>query len=131
MLLLAAFSFWGFVKMLLMVIFVLSALLLMLVVLLQEPKGGGLSSAFGGAGGETFGVQAGSVNKFTSYVAAVFMASALLYAAIRPDDAPLLSRREAQPSEPPAMGAPADPGADAQTPAGGETPPATPPVEKD
>ena len=84
--LLLAFSFVGFLKMLLMLVFILSALLLLLVILLQEPKGGGLSSAFGGAGAETFGVQTGSVNKFTAYVAGVFMASALLYAAIRPDE---------------------------------------------
>jgi len=86
MLLLATFG--GFMKAVLMLVFVLSALLLMLVVLLQEPKGGGLSSAFGGAGAETFGVQTGSVNKFTAWVAAVFMASALVYAAWRPDHGP-------------------------------------------
>jgi preprotein translocase subunit SecG len=82
MMLLAAFSFWGFVKGLLMLVCILSALLLMLVVLLQEPKGGGLSSAFGGAGAETFGVQTGSVNKFTAWVAGIFMMSALCYATI-------------------------------------------------
>ena len=83
--LLLAFSFVGFLKMLLMLVFILSALLLLLVILLQEPKGGGLSSAFGGAGAETFGVQTGSVNKFTAWVAGIFMASALFYAAIRPE----------------------------------------------
>ncbi len=86
MTLLAAFSIGGFVKGLLMLICILSALLLMLVVLLQEPKGGGLSSAFGGAGAETFGVQTGSVNKFTAWVAGVFMGTALLYAAMDPTD---------------------------------------------
>jgi preprotein translocase subunit SecG len=86
MTLLAAFSFVGFLKGLLMLVCILSALLLMLVVLLQEPKGGGLSSAFGGAGAETFGVQTGSVNKFTAWVAGIFMMSALLYAAIRPGE---------------------------------------------
>jgi len=85
MALLVAFSFVGFLKSLLMVVFVLSALLLVLVVLLQEPKGGGLSSAFGGAGAETFGVQTGSVNRFTAWVAGIFMFSALMYAAIQPD----------------------------------------------
>jgi len=80
-------SFVGFLKSVLMLLFILSALLLMLIVLLQEPKGGGLSSAFGGAGAETFGVQTGSVNKFTAYVAIVFMSTALLYAAIRPPEA--------------------------------------------
>jgi len=87
MTLLAAFSAWGFLKGLLMTACIASSLLLMLVVLLQEPKGGGLSSAFGGAGAETFGVQTGSVNKFTAWVAGVFMFSALLYAAIQPEEA--------------------------------------------
>ena len=83
--LLLAFGFVGFLKMLLMLVFILSALLLLLVVLLQEPKGGGLSSAFGGAGAETFGVQTGSVNRFTAWVAGIFIFSALFYAAIRPE----------------------------------------------
>src|SRR5262245_10319740 len=93
---LLAYSLIGFFKDFLMLVCVLSALLLLLVVLLQEPKGGGLSSAFGGAGAETFGVQTGSVNKFTSYVALAFMSSALLYAAIRPDEEALLSTRPPQ-----------------------------------
>ncbi|MFI5403620.1 MAG: preprotein translocase subunit SecG [Planctomycetota bacterium] len=88
---LLAFSLPGFAKMLLMLIFILSALLLVLVVLLQEPKGGGLSSAFGGAGAETFGVQTGSVNRFTAWVATIFMASALLYASFHPQDEELPS----------------------------------------
>jgi len=79
---LLAFSFVSFIKGLLVVFFVLTALLLTLVVLLQEPKGGGLSSAFGGAGAESFGVQSRGVNKFTAYTAGVFMFLAVLYAAI-------------------------------------------------
>jgi len=79
---LLAFSFVGFIKGLLVAFFILAALLLTLVVLLQEPKGGGLSSAFGGAGAETFGVQSRGVNKFTAYTAGVFMLLAVLYAAI-------------------------------------------------
>lgn len=113
MLLLATFG--GFVKGVLMLVFILSALLLMLVVLLQEPKGGGLSSAFGGAGAETFGVQTGSVNKFTAYVAAVFMGVAVLYAAWQPDDGTSVmdSSHVEQPAEeetPPAGGAVDSPG---------------------
>jgi preprotein translocase subunit SecG len=100
--LLLAFSVIGFLKMLLMVVFILSALLLLLVVLLQEPKGGGLSSAFGGAGAETFGVQTGSVNRFTAWVAAIFMSSALFYAAIRPGEEDLLTQA-------PGISQPADP----------------------
>ncbi len=86
---LLSISFVGVLKTLLLVLFMLSALLLTLIVLLQEPKGGGLAAAFGGAGAETFGVQSGSVNKFTTYVAGVFLTLAVLYAMIRPggDDA--------------------------------------------
>jgi preprotein translocase subunit SecG len=114
---LLAFSFLGFLKSFLMLLFVLSSLLLMLVVLLQEPKGGGLSSAFGGAGAETFGVQTGSVNKFTAYVAAIFMGSALLYAAIR------LEAGSSVLDTKPAAVAPENPGGGAQPPGGNNTQP--------
>jgi len=123
---LLAFSFVGFLKSLLMIVFVLTALLLMLVVLLQEPKGGGLSSAFGGAGAETFGVQTGSVNRFTAWVAGIFMASALFYAAMRPDDEALPSQAGIEERED-SLGDPTapPPGAKDATPAnnGGGTPP--------
>jgi len=85
---LIALNVWGFIKGLIFVVFVLCALLLVLIVLLQEPKGGGLSGAFGGAGAETFGVQTGGVNKFTSYVAAIFIVLAILYAAIPEEEPP-------------------------------------------
>lgn len=65
-----------------MVLFVLSALLVTIVVLLQEGKGGGLAGAFGGAGAETFGVKAGTVNKFTAWLAAAFLGLALLHAGL-------------------------------------------------
>ena len=81
---LLSLSFIGILKGLILVFFTLSALLLILIVLLQEPKGGGLAAAFGGAGAETFGVQSGSVNKFTTYVSGVFIVLAILYAMIRP-----------------------------------------------
>ena len=97
-------SFVGFFKGLLFVVFVLCALLLILIVLLQEPKGGGLSGAFGGAGAETFGVQTGGVNKFTSYVATVFLVAAVLYAAIREPEPEAISDRVGEP----AVSAPAD-----------------------
>ena len=98
-----AFSFVGFLKGLLLFIFLLSALLLTLVVLLQEPKGGGLSSAFGGAGAETFGVETGGVNRFTSIVAGAWMICAILYAAIPPDteDRSHTDAVRTAPSEPP------------------------------
>jgi len=69
-------------KNLVLVLFVLCALLLTLVVLLQEGKGGGLGSAFGGAAADAFGVKAGSVNKFTTWLAAGFLGLALLYAGL-------------------------------------------------
>ncbi len=81
---LLSLSFVGFFKALLLFFITLTALLLILIILLQEPKGGGLAAAFGGAGAETFGVQSGSVNKFTTYVAGAFIFMAILYAMIRP-----------------------------------------------
>lgn len=64
------------------VLFVLVALVLSVVILLQEGKGGGLGSAFGGAAADAFGVKAGTVNKFTAYLAAAFLGLALLYAGL-------------------------------------------------
>ncbi len=40
-----------------LVLMVIVAILLVLVVLIQNPKGGGISSEFGGAGTQMFGVQ--------------------------------------------------------------------------
>ena len=65
-----------------MTLFVISAFLVVLVVLAQEGKGGGLAGAFGGAGTETFGVKAGTVNKATAWVGAMFLGLALLYAGL-------------------------------------------------
>jgi preprotein translocase subunit SecG len=59
-------------------IFMLSAIILVFVILLQEPKGGGLAEAFGGMGAQTFGVKATGITKFTAYVGAVFILSAIL-----------------------------------------------------
>ncbi len=63
-------------------LFVISAVVLSVVILLQEGKGGGLGSAFGGAAADAFGVKAGTVNKFTTYLAASFLGLALLYSAL-------------------------------------------------
>ena len=101
---LLAFSFWSFIKGLLMTFFVLTALLLTLVVLLQEPKGGGLSSAFGGAGAETFGVQSRGVNKFTAYTAGIFMFLAVLYASIREEEPAAITDTTRTPASAPAEG---------------------------
>ncbi len=67
---------------LIMTLFVISAFLVVLIVLAQEGKGGGLAGAFGGAGTETFGVKAGTVNKATAWVGAMFLGLALLYAGL-------------------------------------------------
>ena len=78
----------GILKSLIFVVFMFVGLLMCLIVLLQEPKGGGLSGAFGGVGAETFGVQTGGVNKFTSVLAGVFLCLAIMYAAIREPEPP-------------------------------------------
>lgn len=123
---LIAFSIINLVKGLMMFFFVLASVLLVAVILLQEPKGGGLSSAFGGAGAETFGVKTGGVNKFTSVVAAVFMGLALFYAAIRPETA---DEESVTDRLPPAVTAPGGAG-ETPTPPPGETPPPeAPPAE--
>ncbi|MDA1195317.1 MAG: preprotein translocase subunit SecG [Planctomycetota bacterium] len=65
-----------------MTLFIISAFLVILIVLAQEGKGGGLAGAFGGAGSETFGVKAGTVNSATAWVGAMFLGLALLYAGL-------------------------------------------------
>ncbi|MFQ5843504.1 MAG: preprotein translocase subunit SecG [Planctomycetota bacterium] len=118
------FAFVGFLKSVLLFLFVVTALLLIVVVLLQEGKGGGLAGAFGGAGAETFGVQTGSVNRFTATVAGAFVVIAILFAAIKPEirDVSALD----QPAE---EAAPADPGA--ATPGGATRPGETGETEQD
>jgi len=113
-------------QVLVMTLFVIAALMLMLVILVQEGKGGGIAGAFGGAVGETFGVKAGSINRFTAILATVFVGLALIYAGISTnvqasviapaDRAPTLPSVPANDGPPPAM--------DAPPPAMGETPPA-------
>ena len=71
-----------FIVGLLAVIAVASSILLTVVILLQEPKGGGLAGARGGSGMEAIGGSRGSVNKFTSIVAAVGVAACLLHAVL-------------------------------------------------
>lgn len=63
----------GFVLGLLAVIAVIASILLMFVVLLQEPKGGGIASALGGSGMEAIGPSVGGVNRFTSWMAGIWM----------------------------------------------------------
>ena len=65
-----SFFFWLF-----FVLFMIVCLFLILLVLIQKGRGGGLSSAFGGAGGNTaFGSKTGDVLTWaTSIVFGVFM----------------------------------------------------------
>lgn len=62
---------------LLYIVFVLAAIVLVVVVLLQEGKGGGLGGALGGAGEAAFGVGSTGINRFTGWIAVVFLVSAL------------------------------------------------------
>jgi preprotein translocase subunit SecG len=59
------------------IIFILAAIVLVVVILLQEGKGGGLTDALGTSGQQTFGVGASGINKFTGWVGAIFLATAL------------------------------------------------------
>lgn len=63
---------------LLYLIFVFSAIILIVVVLLQEGRGGGFGGALGEGGQQTFGVGAQGINKFTGYMAVLFLGSAIL-----------------------------------------------------
>ena len=62
---------------LLYILFVLAAIVLIVVILLQEGKGGGFGEALGGHGQATFGVGASGINRFTGWVAVVFLVTAL------------------------------------------------------
>jgi preprotein translocase subunit SecG len=62
---------------LLYIVFVLAAIVLIVVILLQEGRGGGFGEALGGHGQATFGVGAQGINRFTGWVAAVFLVTAV------------------------------------------------------
>ena len=61
--------------------FIAASLFLIVIILLQEGKGGGLAGAFGGMGGEAFGVGSGGINKATSILAAIFIGAAVILGA--------------------------------------------------
>lgn len=63
---------------LLYLLFVAAAIVLTVVILLQEGKGGGFGDALGSAGQQAFGVKASGVQKFTMWIAIVFLGSAIL-----------------------------------------------------
>ena len=69
-----------FILGLLSVVAVLASVLLMFVVLLQEPKGGGLAAALGGSGMEAIGPSVGGVNRFTAWVAGIWMFACFVHA---------------------------------------------------
>jgi preprotein translocase subunit SecG len=74
---------------------------------LQEAKGGGLAEAFGGLGAQTFGVKASGINKFTAYVAVVFILSAILITCVRKSASVVGDFGAPEGSMPPVEGAPA------------------------
>ena len=81
----------GFVLGLLAVTAVITSILLMFVILLQEPKGGGLAAALGGSGMDAIGANVGQVNRFTSWVAGIWIGACLLHAILQPVGASLSS----------------------------------------
>ena len=87
-----------FVLGMLAVVAVLTSIVLMVVILLQEPKGGGLAAALGGSGMEAIGVNTGSVNKFTSTVAAVWVITCLAHAILM-DTGPRVTKKPADATE--------------------------------
>ena len=59
------------------IIFVIAAIVLIVVILLQEGKGGGFGEALGGHGQATFGVGSSGINRFTGWIAVIFLVTAL------------------------------------------------------
>ncbi len=104
-----ALNWGGIFRGLVMLLFVLVSLFLILVVLIQEGKGGGIAGAFGGAAAETFGVKAGSVNRFTMILVFAFCGLALLHAGLpSPDDSLFGTEQPAPTVAPPTDTPPAD-----------------------
>ena len=89
----------GLIAIVLLVIFVISALVLMLVILVQDDQGEGLGGIFGAGSSSAFGPRSGNVlTRFTSVVAAVFLATAFMLAFVNrtPRGGDLLERARAQ-----------------------------------
>lgn len=104
-----ALNWGGIFRGLVMLLFVLVSLFLILVVLIQEGKGGGIAGAFGGAAAETFGVKAGSVNRFTMILVFAFCGLALLHAGLPSPEDSLFGTEQTTPTvAPPADVPPAD-----------------------
>ena len=118
-----------FVLGLMSVIAVLSSILLAFVVLLQEPKGGGIAAALGGSGMEAIGPATGGVNRFTTWVAAIWMATCFFHSIGMKAGTELTTKpadKTADTSTDKDKGAALPPPATGQQPAGGN-PPAVPP----
>jgi preprotein translocase subunit SecG len=97
-----------FVLGLLSVIAVVSSILLAFVVLLQEPKGGGLAAALGGSGMEAIGPATGSVNRFTSWVAGIWMVTCFLHSVMMGTGPAFAATPAPKPGDKPANSAPAN-----------------------
>ena len=110
----------GFVLGLLAVVAVIASILLMFVVLLQEPKGGGIASALGGSGMEAIGPSVGGVNRFTSWMAGIWMVACFVHAVLL-TNGPALA---APPSDKPAG---KQAGGETEKPAGADPAKDTPP----
>jgi preprotein translocase subunit SecG len=124
-----AISFLPILKVLLVTVFVVVALLMTFVILIQEGKGGGIAGAFGGAAAESFGVKAGSVNRFTAWLATLFIGVAVIYGAVSAmQSEPLLGREPAPRPPAEAPSAVPIPGMDTPPAMDGATPPTTPPA---
>ena len=91
----------NFVLGLMSVVAVVSSILLAFVVLLQEPKGGGLAAALGGSGMEAIGPATGSVNRFTSWVAGIWMVTCFLHSVMM-GGGPAIGATQAKPADKPA-----------------------------
>ena len=67
----------GFLALLLVIVFVVASILLVVIVLVQDEQGEGLGGLFGGGSSTAFGARSGNVlTKFTSILAAIFLACA-------------------------------------------------------
>jgi protein translocase SecG subunit len=84
----------GFVLGLMSVVAVLASILLMFVILLQEPKGGGIAAALGGSGMEAIGPAVGNVNRFTSWVAGIWMVTCFFHAVWMKTAAPIAPEKK-------------------------------------
>lgn len=126
-----ALNWGGIFRGLVMLLFVLVALFLILVVLIQEGKGGGIAGAFGGAAAETFGVKAGSVNRFTMILVFAFCGLALLHAGLPSPDDSLFGPEPTAPTVAPPTGAPPADAPPADAPAMTDAPPTDAPAMTD